>query len=123
MLLAEIKLAQNGNQDSILMLVSKFSPLLKKYGRKLGYEDATLDLTADFIEFLSNWNLKNFHESGDGAVVNYIVQSLYRIYLKRLKSCIEEEPRCVSFEVLTPSQLNDLSLDTAVWNELCFRDS
>ena len=62
-LLEEIGRAQDGNEEAMLNLVSKFMPLMKKYGRKLGYEDATEDMTADFIEFIFNWNLKNFHQS------------------------------------------------------------
>ena len=116
-LLEEIGRAQHGNEEAMLNLVSKFMPLMKKYGRKLGYEDATEDMTVDFIEFIFSWNLKNFRQSSDGAVVKYIAQTLYRIYLRRLKFCIESDPKCISLEELTPTQMNVLSVKTAVWNE------
>ena len=41
MLLDEIRNAQDGNQDAMMTIIRRFNPLLRKYGRKLGYEDAT----------------------------------------------------------------------------------
>lgn len=117
MLLEELDRAQSGDDQAMLNLISKFLPLIKKYERRLGYEDAANDLTADFIEFISKWNLNNFHQSSDGAVVKYIAQSLYHIYLERLKFQIEIEPKCISMEELTPAQLNELSAKTATWDK------
>lgn len=117
MLLEELNHAQSGDDQAMLNLISKFLPLIKKYGRRLGYEDAANDLIADFIEFISEWNLNNFHQSSDGAAVKYIAQSLYHIYLKRLKFQIEIEPKCISMEELTPGQLNVLSAKTATWDK------
>ena len=53
MLLEELKRAQSGDDQAMLNLISKFLPLIKKYARKLGYEDAANDLIVDFIEFVS----------------------------------------------------------------------
>ena len=117
MLLEELNHAQSGDDQAMLNLISKFLPLIKKYGRRLGYEDAANDLIADFIEFISEWNLNNFHQSSDGAAVKYIAQSLYHIYLERLKFQIEIEPKCISMEELTPGQLNVLSAKTATWDK------
>lgn len=116
MLLEELKRAQSGDDQAMLNLISKFLPLIKKYARKLGYEDAANDLIVDFIEFVSKWNLNNFYQSSDGAVVKYIAHSLYHIYLERLIQ-IEVKPKCVSMEELTPAQLNVLSAKTATWDE------
>ena len=68
MLLEELKRAQSGDDQAMLNLISKFLPLIKKYARKLGYEDAANDLIVDFIEFVSKWNLNNFYQSSDGEV-------------------------------------------------------
>ena len=40
MLLEELNHAQSGDDQAMLNLISKFLPLIKKYGRRLGYEDA-----------------------------------------------------------------------------------
>lgn len=81
MLLEELKSAQSGNEEAMLNLITKFMPLFKKYERKLGYEDAINDLIVDFIEFVTKWNLNNLRQSSDGAIVNYIAQSIYHILL------------------------------------------
>ena len=49
LLLEKVEQAQRGNEEAMLKLILQFSPLMKKYGRKLGYEDATEDLIADFV--------------------------------------------------------------------------
>lgn len=41
---------QNGNKEGLLELLNQFKPLLNKYSRKLGYEDAFYDLQLSFIE-------------------------------------------------------------------------
>lgn len=117
LLLDEIRKAQTSDEEAMLRLISKFLPLLKKYGRKLGYEDAAEDLIADFIEFIFSWNLKTFRQSSEGAAVKYIVHSLYRLYLARLKNCIKAGPSSISLEALTPTQLNTISVQMAVWDE------
>ena len=52
MLIDSIIHAQQGCDSDMMFLVSKFSGILKKYARKLNYEDAEQDLTADFIELI-----------------------------------------------------------------------
>lgn len=42
--------AQHNNSESLLALIEKFKPLLKKYAYKLHYEDAYYDLQLDFIQ-------------------------------------------------------------------------
>lgn len=54
MLIDSIIHAQQGCDSDMMFLVSKFSGILKKYARKLNYEDAEQDLTADFIELMVN---------------------------------------------------------------------
>lgn len=48
MLSEAITSAQHNNPDSLLALIEKFKPLLKKYAYKLRYEDAYYDLQLDF---------------------------------------------------------------------------
>lgn len=117
LLLEEVERAKSGNNESMMNLIHRFFPLIKKYGRKLGYEDATEDVIVDFLEFISKWNLNSFCQSSDGAVVKYIVQSLYHIYVARLKNHIEGGHASVSLEELSPTQMNILSLKTATWDE------
>ena len=114
MLIDSIILAQQGHDPDMLLLISKFSGIFKKYGRKLGYEDAEQDLTADFIELIHHINLEKLNNTSDGAIVNFLVQSMYHFYIKRLKKEIDQKVPVVSLEDLTPTQSNLLLVQAAV---------
>ncbi len=45
--------AKYGDRDAALKMIQQFQPLLQKYSRKLGYEDAYNDLILFFIELIS----------------------------------------------------------------------
>ena len=117
MLYDSIQRAQTGSDKDMMELVLKFTGLLKKYGRKLGYEDAENDLTADFIELIRFFKLDKLHNTSDGAIVNFICQSTYRAYLKRIKNEIEKKLAVVSFEDLTPLQLQQADSGVATERE------
>ena len=118
MLFELFQASQDNDQEAMLTLIQRFHPLLGKYGRKLDYEDAEADLVADFIEWVKKLNLSNIYDSSDGALINYISKSVYRLFLRRLRSIIDKEPRCIYFEDMTPMQQNDLLKHTAVPDEL-----
>lgn len=118
MLIDLIRSAQEGNQDEMLLLIGKFSGLLKKNGRKLRYEDAENDLTADFIELIKTYQFEKLNNSSDGAIVNFLARSVYRFYLKRLQVLIEKTPSVISIEDLTPTQKDHLSVQISVENEM-----
>ena len=46
--------AQNGDQDAVVKLVHRFIPLIKKYSREMGYEEAYADLVT--------WTVKAIHK-------------------------------------------------------------
>lgn len=46
--------AQNGDQDAVIQLVHRFIPIIKKYSREMGYEEASADLVA--------WTVKAIHK-------------------------------------------------------------
>ena len=106
-----IHFAQNNDQDAMLKLIQKFSPLLKKYGRKLVYEDAAEELVLDFIELMHSINLSQLNNHTDGALVNYISRAMYHCYVKRIAVRIDATPDIVSLEELPMEQLKLLSVD------------
>lgn len=67
MLKDTIAAAQRNDEESLLALIEKFKPLLKKYAYKLHYEDSFFDLQLDFIQivkmFLSMNKLNGFVSS------------------------------------------------------------
>ncbi len=76
--------SQGGDGNATLMLIEKFSPLLKKYAFKLSYEDAYNDLLLDFIELLHNMQIENIHNKSEGSMISYICTSVHSSYIKKL---------------------------------------
>lgn len=76
--------SQGGDGNATLMLIEKFSPLLKKYAFKLSYEDAYNDLLLDFIELLHNMQIENIYNKSEGSMVSYICTSVHSSYIKKL---------------------------------------
>lgn len=81
----KIVLAQNGNEPAMLGLIEQFSPLLKKYAYLLQTEDALDELTVDFIEFIMTVKLDSLHSCNDGALVNYIKNTVRTKYIAKSK--------------------------------------
>jgi len=77
--------AQSGSNDATLQLVHKFNPLLKKYARKLGYEDAYSDLLVDFLSLIKKMNVRKMRNRSNGGIVLYISKSVLMNYLKKLR--------------------------------------
>lgn len=85
-LLNRIQEAQNGNNDASLLLIKKFNPLLKKYAKKLGYDDAYNDLLVDFLSVIKKNNLNRLYNPSDGAIVLYFSKSVYLSYIHKSKA-------------------------------------
>ena len=81
----EINAAKN-DRDVLQGLVTKFTPLLKKYAALLKYEDAYFDLQLDFIELICNFKIAEMKNTNDGAILSYIKRSIHNQYIKRSKA-------------------------------------
>ena len=74
--------SQNGNEDELLLLCEKFSPLLKKYSYKLYYDDAYYDLLVKFIEIIYKLPIKTgLFAKGDAYILSYLKKSVYNAYI------------------------------------------
>ena len=110
MIMDAIRSSQRGNQQATLDLVKKFSPALKKYARKLETEDAYYDLQADFLEIILHLDCDRLRITSDGAMVQYLSQSIYHAYIKRLRHLIDNKLPTVSVEDLTDRTLYQSSI-------------
>ena len=45
-----IESSQNGDKAALLLVIERFSPSIKKFSRKLGYDGADTDLIISFIK-------------------------------------------------------------------------
>jgi len=69
-----IKEAKKGDKDSLMELLSRFKPLIKKYSNELKYEEAETDLIISFITIIKTLKVKEIDH--EGQAVNYIYVSL-----------------------------------------------
>lgn len=103
MLLNLIRAAQDGDQNDMLLLIQKFSPILKKYGKMLKYEDAINDLTLYFIELIHQFDAEKMSSTCDGAIIKYIAKCIYHFYLKLRKKAYSDN-NIVLFDDLSEAQ-------------------
>ena len=84
--------AKDKNKDSLMEIINKFRPLIKKQAYALIYEDAENDLIVDMIELI--YNMPFFQH--DGQAVTYISTSIRHSYVKFLKQRIRlRENECI----------------------------
>jgi hypothetical protein len=71
------------DRDALLEMVTKFSPLIKKYSYLLNYSDAEQDVTTAFIEVVKNMPLEKIALSNDGNtyILSYIKKSIKNKYI------------------------------------------
>lgn len=60
------------DENAMLQVINKFSPVLRSTARKLNYDGAESDLIIDLIEKVQKMNFEKIRELGDGQLVNYI---------------------------------------------------
>lgn len=81
MILEAVLKAKTGDSTAMLEVIERFSRLLKKYARKLGYEDAYSDLLVELITIIKACPADKFPTDCEGAVVNYLSKALYHAYI------------------------------------------
>lgn len=68
---------KSGNNDSLLLLLEKFDPLLKKASYNLNWEDAFEEFRVYFISLLKTIDTTNFRNKSDPAFCLYFKRSIY----------------------------------------------
>ena len=98
--------AQQGDEKAMLELINRFQPLLKKYAKKLGYEDAYEDFLLFFIELVKTIDLKKLNTLKDQTVAAYIKVSVTHFYGKKIRRILEEEHEIAFSNSLSESDLS-----------------
>lgn len=73
--------AKNGNNESLLFLISKFDPLLIKYSKLSICEDCKSELSLCFIETIYKIPMALLHLKNDQAILIYIKKSIINKYI------------------------------------------
>lgn len=78
-----IRLAKDKDENAMLEIIERFRPLINKYFKKSYYnEDVKSALELKLIEIVKlDFKFDNMRERNEGALVNYIVSSLYHHYI------------------------------------------
>lgn len=111
--------AQQGDEKAMLELINRFQPLLKKYAKKLGYDDAYEDCLLFFIELVKTMDLKRVNTLNDQAVVSYIKVSVTHFYGKMIRRILQEG-REIAFSELTEEQRYYIEAKSAKQDEQNF---
>ena len=74
--------SQTGDQDAMLELTEAFRPLLKKYARKLNYEDSYDDLLLGLLEAVRAMKLDSLRAHNDAVAVKYLSTAVHTRYIK-----------------------------------------
>ncbi len=112
MIIDDIRKIQNGDSDSILKLIEKFNPVLKKYAYSLYYEDSYDDLLVSFIELLVNISIDKIQNKDDGCMISYLTTSIHNSYIKKLIK-IKQMRNFISYSNLTEKELYYIDSITA----------
>lgn len=82
MLYEWIVLAQEGSPETMMELIEKFQPLLRKYTYALrSCPDAYEELRCGLIELVKRNDWKRLDNQSDAVYVKYIEKSIYRLYI------------------------------------------
>lgn len=108
--------AQQGDEEAMLELIKRFQPLLKKYAKKMRYDDAYEDCLLFFIELVKTMDLKKLNITKDQAIVSYIKVSVTHFYSKKTRSLFEKEKE-IAFSDLTEEQRYYVETKTAKQDE------
>lgn len=105
-----LKEAQEGQERSTLALLERFEPLMKKYAKMLGYEDAMQDLTLAFLNVIINMTLKEKYCS-DGQIINYFSKAIYHEYIRLAKAFYRHESE-IAFDENIKTEVEEKIVET-----------
>ncbi len=102
-------IAQRGDKESCYAILESFEGLIKKYAKKLSYEDAEQDVICYFIELIYKFPLEKFREDDEGKVVAYITKCIYHEYIRLLKQVVQQKKE-INYSCLSEEQLHMLEI-------------
>lgn len=111
--------AQAGDKKAMMELIDKFSPLFKKYARKLDYEDAYEDIILFYMEMIRSMDMDRIASLEDGAVISYINVSIINYYNKKVRKMIQHGKE-VALSDLTEEQRHYVEAKAAKTNKTDF---
>lgn len=78
--------AQSGDEQAMLKLIEDFTPLLKKYGKKLKRDDGFEELCASFISVVHKIPLSKMESSNPAVFISYFATAVKNEYIRLSKA-------------------------------------
>ncbi|WP_432662000.1 hypothetical protein R9X47_15655 [Wukongibacter baidiensis] len=96
----QLKRGQNGDKCAIEDIYLRFHPNIKKWSKKLGYEEGESDITIVFLELLKNIDVERFQRD-DKEVEKYIYTFIKNKSIDLIKkNARKKEILPIDYEVL-----------------------
>ena len=111
-----IEQVQNNDNKAMLELIGRFKPIILKYAKRLGSEDAYEDVILYFIELAKTMELNRLASTNDELIVSYICVSIRNFYNKKIHSIINQK-REILFSSLTDEQSYYVEAQSAVYDK------
>lgn len=85
-------------------MIKKFRPLMVKYARKLGYEDAYDDIMLYFIKLIKTIKLDKLTDQTDKIIISYINKSITNFYHKKIPQIVSRQKEVIMSELTEEQQ-------------------
>lgn len=108
---------KNGSNEQMLLMITRFQPLISKYSHYLGYEDAESELIYFFICFVKKFDVEKMHDVDDATIVGYIHVSIKNEYNRLLKQKIKER-KIICISQLDENEQYYIDIGTAIEDEI-----
>ncbi len=119
-LISLILKSQQGDKDSIIEIINKFMPLIKKYSRELAYDGAESDLSIALIAIIKSYPVyKNNKVRDECEIISYISISIRHKFIElSKKNCkITTNETLLNEDMYLTQSANDID-DMVFVNEL-----
>lgn len=111
-----IQLSQLRDGNSLVELIGLFDPLLKKYAKKLNYDEAYFDLRFEFIITIYKLKTTNLEELSEGQIINYVSKIIYHHYITLSKKA-RSNAKPMVFSEMSDQMLTIINAKLAVENQ------
>ncbi len=100
------------NNSNILLIIEKFQPLIKKYSKRLFYEEAESDLTIFLLELIK----KIPNTENERVITSYIAKSIKNefIRLNKKQELISQKEVATELDKLKYISENNIDLDIKI---------
>lgn len=112
----QLKKAQNGDENAMEDIYLSFYLNIKKWSKKLDYEEGETDIIINFLKFIKDINVEKFKEKNDKEIEKFIYTFIKNrsIDLMRRNKVRKEDILPIDYDVLYDEKASDFDSNTFV---------